>query len=126
MRGERALAVAVLYGAMAMLFPPFTWLQRVATGLPCLAAVAVAVRRGWHRPGSKTATGTEQRGVLGLAVWLLLIGVAVAVQLFNYSDWPRTVYPTLSSLANQVFWLYPVRLAAFVLWLRLGWYVINR
>jgi hypothetical protein len=121
-----AIGVAAAYGAVAMLFAPFTFPQQVATAIPCLAMLGVALRRGWHRPGAKPGPEPDVRHGLGLAVWLVLIALAAAVQLFNYFDWPREVYPTLSSLASQVFWIYPVRLVAFWGWLGLGWYLLDR
>lgn len=129
--GLPALAVFTIfgYGAVATLFPPYEWPIRVATALPCIALFGLAVRRGWHRPQAQVMGGSESQGPpwrIGLAVWVVLIGAAVAFQLFNFFAWPRTVYPTLSSLASQIFHLHPVRAAAFGLWLWLGWYLLDR
>jgi ribose/xylose/arabinose/galactoside ABC-type transport system permease subunit len=120
------IAVGVAYSASAMQFAPFTVQQYVATGLPVLAVVVIAVRRGWLRPGWAAPAAPVPRPPLVAALWLMLILVALAVQLFNFYDWPRTVYPTLSSLASQIFDIYPVRVIAFALWLRLGWYFLDR
>jgi hypothetical protein len=118
----------VAYSMFATLFGPFSWPQRFTTGIPCAIALIWAVQRGWLRPRWKPSEPVEpeQRHVPAILVWLVLLVVAVGVQLFNYFDWPRTVYPTLSSLANQVFWIYPVRVASFAFWLWLGWYFIDR
>ncbi|MEW6155572.1 MAG: hypothetical protein AB1673_16540 [Actinomycetota bacterium] len=121
-----AVVVAAVYGAVAMLFAPFTLAQHVATAVPCVAMLTAAVLRGWHRPGAKPGPGPDVRHRAGVAVWLVLITLAVTVQLLNYFEWPRDVYPTLSSLASQVFSIYPVRVVAFWAWLGLGWYILER
>lgn len=120
------LLAGLAYSAAAMLVPPFTAQQYVVTGIPCAIVVAIAVRRGWLRPGWKAPSAAVPGPMWVMLLWTTLVGLAVAVQLFNYFDWPRDLYPTLSSLAGKVFGVYPIRVAAFALWLRLGWYLLDR
>jgi hypothetical protein len=117
----------MVYSAVAMLVPPFTAQQYVVTGIPCAVIVAAAVRRGWLRPGPVHPSPARVPGPAPvLALWVALLGLALAVQLFHFFDAPRDVYPTLSSLASLVFDIYPVRVVAFAAWLGLGWYLLER
>lgn len=120
------VAGGLAYSAFAMLFPPFTLQQYVVTGIPCVVVVGLAVRRGWLRPGW-VAPPARVPGPTSIAVlWVVLLGLVTAVQLFHFFDWPRDVYPTLSSLASRVFDIYPVRVAAFAAWAWFGWYLVDR
>lgn len=121
-----AVVAVVAYAAVAALLAPYSWPQRVATGIPCVIAVAVAVRRGWHRTGrgAPSPTGTARRAPL--VVWVVLLAVLFAVQMLNFYSEPRAVYPTFSAVASDIFHLYPVRAAAFAAWLGAGWYLIDR
>jgi hypothetical protein len=122
-----ALAGMAVYGAAATSFAPFTTPQAAATGVAMAVVVALALARGWHRPGPPDdGPRLGRRAWPGLVVWAGLLGVATAVQLYHFEHWPRDVYPTLSSLAGQVFDAHPVRAAAYTLWLWLGWYVLDR
>ncbi len=120
------MAIGLAYAAVAALFPPDTLLQLGATGIPCAAAVVIAVRRGWLRPGWVAPSAAVPGPPLVLLLWAVLIAAAIAVQLFNFLDWPRDVHPTLSSLVARVFPVYPVRVVAFASWLWLGWYLVDR
>lgn len=125
-----AVAAIVAYGAVVSLLDPFTRPIQVATGLPCVGLVVLAVTRGWHRRGRRAGTPVRRRGhplwAPALVVWLVLVGLAVAVQLLNYVEGPRELYPTLSSLASRVFGIRPARAAGFALWLWFGWYLLDR
>ncbi|MEW2382641.1 hypothetical protein AB0873_11230 [Micromonospora sp. NPDC047707] len=115
------------YGVFASLFTPFTRPAQVATAIPCLAIVGLAVRRSWHRRRMHAdAPGDGPTWQAGLAMWLFLLTAAVLFLLLNYFAWPRTVYPTLSWLAGQVFAIPGMRAAAFGLWLWFGWYLVDR
>ena len=120
------MAVGLAYAAVAALFPPVTLLQYGATGIPCAAAVVIAVRRGWLRPGWVAPSAPVPGPPLVLLLWAVLIAAAIAVKLFNFHDWPRDVHPTLSSLVARIFPVYPVRVVAFASWLWLGWYLVDR
>ena len=113
------------YSAVAALFEPMTWPTRIATALPILALLAGAVHRGWSRPRMPVARRRRLRPGAA-AVWVILIGAVIAVQLLNFVAEPREIYPTLSSLAQEVLDLYPLRAAMFVGWIGAGWYLVGR
>jgi hypothetical protein len=125
-----AVVAVVAYSAVASLLDPFTRPIQVATVLPCIGLLVLAVARGWHRRGRSAGTPVRRRELPlwgpALVVWLVLVLLAVAVQLFNYFEWPRELYPTLSSLASRVFGVRVVRAAGFALWLWFGWYLVDR
>ena len=121
---QYGLVSLLLYGALAALFAPFTWPIRAATALPAFIVVVMAVWRGWLRPGVKNAALSRYHP--GLLLWVAVFVVMIAFQLLNFFEWPRTVYPTLSSLLSTWFAFYPARALAFGLWIWLGWYVVDR
>jgi pimeloyl-ACP methyl ester carboxylesterase len=120
--------VLVAYGSVAALLGPFTAPQSVATAIAIAIAVGLAVARGWLRPGYRgepTVRGGDWP-MASLGVWAALLGLLTFVQMYHFNRWPRDVYPTISSLAAQIFPLYPVRALAYAGWLWLGWYVLDR
>ncbi|MGO9963780.1 MAG: hypothetical protein ACLPUG_10185 [Acidimicrobiales bacterium] len=70
------------------------------------------------QPGPTAATGDTSWRLAGLVAWLLAALFVVAVELWELFHAPRSAYPTLSSLANEV--LGPghrvARAAAFLCW----------
>jgi hypothetical protein len=63
----------------------------------------------------------------GWMVWATAIGAAVAWQLWNYVNSPRSDHPTISHLLDGL--VHPAgigRGAAFAIWLAVGWYLVTR
>ena len=75
-----------------------------------------------------TALGDTTLRTGGVIAWLVAVALLVAVELWQLSHVPRSTYPTLSSLANEV--LGPghrvARAAAFVCWAGCGLIVVSR
>jgi hypothetical protein len=122
-----AAAVVLAYGALATVFPPWGTTISIITGAAIAALVGVTIIRGWWRPATPLDPPERTpRSAVSLVVWVVLLAVLAAVQLFHYTDWPSDVYPTLSSLAGRVFSVYPIRALAYGAWLWLGWYLVDR
>jgi hypothetical protein len=122
-----AVAVLLAYGAFATLFEPWGRPISIITAVAIVALACVALIRGWHLPGRRLDPPERvPRSIPALLVWAVLLAALTFVQLFNFWDWPRDVYPTLSSLAGRVFSVYPVRALAYGMWLWLGWYLVDR
>lgn len=61
------------------------------------------------------------------AVWIGLVALALAVELASYfHPGPRSLYPTFSSIADDVLAHRPLEAAAFLGWLVGGWYLVTR
>jgi hypothetical protein len=117
----------VVYAAVATSFAPWTWPMRVATAIPIAAVLALALGRGRHRRQPAPVRPVDRRTqAVAFTGWLVLIAIAVSFQLALYRSQPRDTYPTLSSLAAEVFTVQPLRAAAFALWLWLAWYFLER
>jgi hypothetical protein len=128
----RLIVVFVIYAAIATNFRPHTPAMLITIAIPGAVVLTVAVARGWLRP-ARLATepaGEPHRSnradAVGLAIWLVLIAVAVGFQLSMFASNPRSVYPTLSSLLAGVFDTRALRAGAFALWLWLAWYLLDR
>lgn len=118
---------AVSYATVATSFDPYTWPNRVATGVPVAIAVVVVIRRGWLWRHLSVSIAPPRRAlVVGTAVWVAVISLAVGLQLLMYFGSPRDLYPTLSSFAEEVFSIHALRAASFAAWLGLGWLLVAR
>jgi hypothetical protein len=119
-----------LYCAISASFDAFTAPMRVATSLPIAAAIAVAIREGWHRRGPVDQEPPLPRvtpaTVVATAAWVGLLTVTGVFQFALYRSQPRELYPTLSALAGEAFGVAPVRAVAFAAWLALGAYLLAR
>jgi len=77
--------------------------------------------------GAPHSRGASLR-VIGWLAWFLAITLAVGVELWEFAHGPRRLYPTLSSLVNDV--LGPghrlVRAAAFACWGTCGFVIASR
>jgi hypothetical protein len=125
------IVVFVIYAAIATSFKPFTLAMLITVAIPSAVVLTVAVARGWLRPRLATEpSGAPHRlnrtDAVGLAIWLVLIAVALGFQLAMFVSNPRSTYPTLSSLLAGVFDTRVLRAGAFALWLWLGWYLLDR
>jgi len=77
--------------------------------------------------GELNASESSLRG-RGTTAWLLAVGLVISVELWQLVHHPRALYPTLSSLANEV--IGPghrlARAVAFVCWGVFGLFVSSR
>ena len=141
-RGAIVGALAVC-GWFIAAVPPFGVEANVVTfsAAAAILAVSAALAR-WRRPpppgregevnqgrpGRPTAASDTSGRLPGLVAWALAALLIVAVELWELFHAPRSAYPTLSSLANEV--LGPghrvARAAAFVCWGACGMVVGRR
>lgn len=140
-----AVGVAAAYAGWASGTVPFTTASNVAVSLPSalLAGGLVARVVGGvgsplavpERPGARSGGGPRRtaatdghgEGRDSAAPWVVLIAVVVALELASYfHGGSRSAYPTLSSLATELFRHRPVKAAAFFAWLVGGWYLVVR
>ncbi len=114
-----SVAAVVLVAGVLFRHPSLPGLEQVAP----LPQVAPVVHDG-HAPHP----GEAPLRALGSLAWLFAILFAVGVELWELAHGPRRLYPTLSSLLNDV--LGPghrlVRAAAFVCWGACGLVIASR
>lgn len=121
------VGACVVYSALAVAGEPRSWHLRIATALPGVAFAAHAVRLGWLKAGRLSAPVPMSRPLrTGLIVWGVLLGLTGLFIWATVAHHPRSVYPTLSHLADTTFDSYPLRVAGFGSWLALGWFIIRR
>ena len=110
---------------------PFGIGANVVTFSVAAALLGTAALLGRRTSGSKTcpastpstgAEGVASLRLMGTLAWLIVALFTLAVELWEYAHGPRHLYPTLSSLANEV--LGPghriARAVAFVCWGLIG------
>ena len=123
------LLAGVAYAVVASFTKPFTIGADVLTAVPIgLAAVVFGVRMRWPRRFRSVATGdpTEPEASINRWswVWLAMAGLVLAWELFVYSQAPRHLHPTLSSLIDTVNAGHLGKTVMFGLWLLLGCYFL--
>jgi hypothetical protein len=124
----------LLYALAAATVDPWTDLAYATVAVPVVAVVGLAVHDGWLRarvtgPGTADPAelGTAGRHArTGLVVWAVLLFAIVYWQLMVFTSNPRDVYPTYSSILNDLLAPYPARVLGWGVWLWLGWYVVRR
>lgn len=145
----RALAagapVLAAYAWFVTGFATFTWPARLAVLGTAVVLLEAAGRRRSSTRGA-TATGRATTGAAaageaaagdagggragarsgGYVVWIALILALGAWELNALFRSPRSMYPTLSSLADVGLGHHAVRAAAFVVWLAAGWVLARR
>lgn len=135
----RALAagapVLAAYAWFVTGFATFTWPARLAVLGTAVVLLEAAGRRRSSTRGA-TATGRAAAGDAGggragarsggYVVWIALILALGAWELNALFRSPRSMYPTLSSLADVGLGHHAVRAAAFVVWLAAGWVLARR
>jgi polyferredoxin len=126
-----ALAVCGWFEARMAPFGLSSSVVTFSVAAAVLSLSAISTRR-WRSepslaPQSPVGTPARLRGY-GLAAWVLVAGLVVAVELWELFHSPRSFYPTLSSLANGL--IGPGhrigRAAAFVCWAVCGLVVSER
>jgi hypothetical protein len=117
---------------------PFTLGADVVTAIPLgamLGAEAVRLIRSHlsraHagvRPGpvDSPVDTPVVRAVRSFIPWIVLSGVVVGFELFNYFEQPRRAHPTLSSLSDEVTRSPAGTAVLFVAWLVLGALLLKR
>ena len=128
----RLIVVFVTYAAVATNFEPNTRAMLITIAIPAAVLLTVAVARGRLRSArlatepSVPSSRSNRADAVGLAIWLVLLALAVGFQLLMFMSNPRSVYPTLSSLLAGVFDTRALRAGGFALWLWFGWYLLDR
>jgi hypothetical protein len=115
------VAIAV-YVWVAAALHPFTLGEEIMVAIPALIGFVGAwrpIRRAGTIDGARAAR-------VSVAVWLLLLGVAVGWELLAYFSSPRDAHPTLSVIADEVMSMHAGRALMFLAWLALGWVLITR
>src|SRR5262249_38919076 len=126
----RLIVVFLIYAAIATNFEPNTRAMLITIAIPSAVLLTVAVARGSLRPArlatepSVAPRRSNRADAVGLAIWLVLLAIAVGFQLLMFTSNPRSVYPTLSSLVAGVFDTRALRAGAFAVWLWFGWYLL--
>jgi hypothetical protein len=64
--------------------------------------------------------------LVGRIAWGAVIGIALGWELYAYAHQPRTSYPTMSSVMNELDGSHIARALALMLWLALGWDLVQR
>jgi hypothetical protein len=140
---KRPLIGAALLGAcvlavLASFTHPFTLGADVVTAIPLGAMVGAETVRlirshrlralAGVRPGpvDNSVDSPVIRGVRGFIPWIVLSGVVVGFELFNYFELPRHAHPTLSSLSDEVTRSPAGTAVLFVAWLALGALLLKR
>jgi hypothetical protein len=109
---------AVLVAISLLLLVATVVLQLLGDEPPALVA-----RRA--TPAKEASAAAPRRA--GWLVWATAIGAAVAWQLWNYVNSPRSDHPTISHLLDGL--VHPAgigRGAGFAIWLAVGWYLVTR
>ena len=109
--------VRLTWGALVLAYAGW------ATGLPVLSIAStaavlgagmIAFAVGLHLPRRRHSS---EVAVAVLVVWLLPLAALAAWQLIAFTQTPRAEHPTLSSLANTLLDVRPVRALALAAWL---------
>lgn len=115
-------AAVIGYSVLGGLTRPFTPTADAVTAVP-LAVVAVAaavqIRR---RPLSSGAPSAQP--IRRVVPWIVIVAAITGWELYCFGSNPRSAYPTLSSLLDQLDSTHLGRSAVFVLWLLLGTYLV--
>jgi hypothetical protein len=112
--------VLVGYAAVAGQFETFTRPAQVATFIPGLVAVVVALRV----PARRRARPDRRRA--GWLCWWLIAAAILVLELGSLVAGADHEHPTISDLVNPALAGAPGRAVAFGLWLALGYWLVGR
>lgn len=112
------LAGIVAYALVAALCRPLTQPALIAVLVAGAPLCWLGVRRRPRR--------APPAGVRSAAVWLGVLGLAVAFELGLWLGPDDAAHPTLSTLADPVLSTYPGRVLGYVLWLGSGAWLVSR
>jgi hypothetical protein len=135
-RRRPAIAVAVAVAAVAYAVAgsfthPFTRAADALTAVPlAVAVVVVAARMRGAGPADVIRSDHQRKPSTGLTrwshLWAVIAAVVVSWELYCYASTPRSEHPTLSTLIDLLDSTRIGKIAAFALWLALGWYLVWR
>jgi hypothetical protein len=111
--------LALTYGAVAGTFTTFTRPAEVATFLPGVAAVVVALVRA-------PAAVPADRRFAGWIAWAVLVVIFTATELVALAAGANHAHPTISDLVNPWIDHDASRAAGFTLWLGFGYWLVRR
>jgi hypothetical protein len=119
------LAVCAVLAAGGAATRPFSWSATVLIVLP-VAMVSVLAWRA--RPEQTPCTARLRRGTI---VWSTLLVAASTWEVYAFArqpDWskPSAAHPTLSTLLDPALEQWPLRLAGWLVWLGVGWWLVSR
>jgi hypothetical protein len=101
---------------------PFTRGEEIMVAIPALIGLV-----GAFLPiRTAVAADASRASRASIAVWLLLVGLALSWELYAYFSSPRDQHPTLSVIADEVMSVHAGRALMFLAWLALGWVLISR
>ena len=106
---------------------PFTHGAELALLVPVVVLIAIAQVRRVRRRRNRTSvavieeTPSATRFRLAVAVWSSIAVAATAWELLALRSSPRSAYPTISSLVENIEQYHFGRIALFFAWLWLGW-----
>jgi hypothetical protein len=116
------VVVVAVYSWVAAGLRPFTLAEEIMVAIPAIVVLVAASRRS-PPAGERAAARPYRRSA---ALWLGLVVVAFAWELFAYFSSPRHDHPTLSVMADEIMSVHVGRAALFVLWVALGWLFVMR
>jgi hypothetical protein len=101
---------------------PFTEPANVLTAIPLLAMlVALAVRWPLRTESPERIPGQHR-----YRLWVIVFGVFVAWELYNYlAPGSRADHPTFSSMTDAVDRYYGLKVLLFLTWLVVGWLIVG-
>jgi hypothetical protein len=118
------LAAAIGLAAAASFTKPFSNGADVVVAIPVVAMVIAQIvlivgRRRFPRaervPSPRKA----------FVAWIAVAAAVIAVELYTYLGHPRSAYPTLSSLSDELSHWRVAKAGLFVAWLALGWLFLS-
>jgi hypothetical protein len=114
----------VAYALYAAGTTPFTRSANIATGLPIVAVVVMAVVR-WPLRARPLTLGPDAGHPW--RAWVCVFGAVVAWEVAEYAArGSRADHPTLSSMLDAVNRYYGLKVIIFFLWLYLGAAIVRR
>jgi len=122
-RGRVELGVGVVgfmaFGWWVTAQPPFSTAATVGV---LVAGVALIVFATWHRRReSRPAPVTRSEARAGLLLWVVVLALVLAWELFTLFQHPRSAHPTVSSISDPLQAQHVARWLLFGGWLGLGW-----
>ena len=115
------VVVVAVYSWVAAGLRPFTLAEEIMVAIPAILVLVAASRRS--PPAGERVAVRPSRG--SAALWLGLVAVAFAWELFAYFSSPRYDHPTLSVIADEIMSVHVGRALMFLLWLALGWLLVR-
>jgi hypothetical protein len=123
--GVVAIVSAVGLAVATSFTRPFTLPADVVTaiplaGLPVAETVRIVRIRSARFPRAEGPVARSLAPWTTLVSWIVLSGVVIGFEVFNYLSLPRHAHPTLSSLCDELSSSHAGKAALFLAWLALG------